>query len=848
MTFCDSSELLSRPWQNSGISRCFLLTTGSAVTSGWLFLLGILQLITSRRRLAKTMWSVSKPGKNWARLQVFVSLLSSFSCISNIIADAVVLSTTPTPYFIVAKSLSAAAWLFSSYLLVHETRRATPLQRRHSAALLGFYGLGLAVCCLGVVGWNNPAWFWVHVFSDDSPAEVCAIDFGFYCVEFAGFGVVLLMALGSPVYRASRQIVASVNEEDGDIEKPRRTPKRQEERSTFSNFWQKCKQLFPYVWPKKNCLLQLAVFLCFVFLGAGRVINVFSPILYKNIVNELTTHSNTSSYLHFGFQGTTYSIPFPWQLVLAYVSLRLFQGGGSLGLLSSARSLVWLPVQQYTSRRIQVDLFQHLHNLSLRWHLSRKTGEVLRIMDRGTQSVNNILNYVLFNIVPTIVDIIIAIVFFVVAFNAWFGLIVFVTMVLYLTATIVVTEWRTKYRRGMNQLDNETRQKAVDSLLNFETVKYYGAEEYEVGRFEKSLQSYQFHERKSIASLVVLNSVQNLIITSGLLAGSLLCADEVSKGKRGVGDFVLFITYIIQLYQPLNFFGTYYRMIQQGFIDMENMFDLLAEKQEVKDIANASALQPGHAAVMFDNVSFAYDPIKPILQNISFAAKPGQTIALVGPSGSGKSTIIRLLFRFYNLPAAGGAIYIDEQDISKVSQSSLRQAIGVVPQDTVLFNETIRYNVRYGKVMSTDEAVQSAAEAADIHNKIQTFPEGYETVVGERGLKLSGGEKQRVAIARTILKSPSLILLDEATSALDTRTERNILSSLARICADRTSIIVAHRLSTIIHADQILVLNEGSIVERGRHTELLALGGTYADMWEQQLKAAENPALASEDD
>uniref|UniRef100_A0A8C6ZCR6 ATP binding cassette subfamily B member 6 (LAN blood group) n=1 Tax=Nothoprocta perdicaria TaxID=30464 RepID=A0A8C6ZCR6_NOTPE len=416
--------------------------------------------------------------------------------------------------------------------------------------------------------------------------------------------------------------------------------------------------------------------------------------------------------------------------------------------------------------------------------------------------------------------------------GAWFGLIIFMCMSLYLTLTILITEWRTKYRRDMNTRDNEAKSRAVDSLLNFETVKYYNAESYEVNRFNEAIRKYQVSEWKVSASLGLLNQTQNLVIGLGLLAGSLLCAYFVTEHKLQVGDFVLFGTYIIQLYTPLNWFGTYYRMIQTSFIDMENMFELFNEEQEVKDAVNAGDLRLEAGRIEFENVHFSYVEGKEILHDVSFSVMPGQTLALVGPSGSGKSTIIRLLFRFYDV--WGGCIRIDGQDISQVKQASLRAHIGVVPQDTVLFNDTISNNIRYGRVSATDEEVQEAARAADIHDRILSFPDGYSTQVGERGLKLSGGEKQRVAIARTILKGPRIILLDEATSALDTETERNIQASLAKVCAHRTSIVVAHRLSTVVGADQILVLKEGRVVERGRHEELLQKGGVYASMWLQQ--------------
>uniref|UniRef100_A0A672GPE5 ATP-binding cassette, sub-family B (MDR/TAP), member 6a n=1 Tax=Salarias fasciatus TaxID=181472 RepID=A0A672GPE5_SALFA len=427
-------------------------------------------------------------------------------------------------------------------------------------------------------------------------------------------------------------------------------------------------------------------------------------------------------------------------------------------------------------------------------------------------------------IFPTIADIVISIIYFITYFNAWFGLIVFVCMTLYLTLTIIITEWRTKYRRDMNLQDNNAKSKAVDSLLNFETVKYYNAESYEVGRFEGAILKYQASEWKTQASLAFLNQTQNLIIGSGLLAGSLLCAYFVTEGKFQVGDFVLFGTYIIQLYTPLNWFGTYYRMIQNSFIDMESMFQLFEEEEEVKDAVNAGNLLYQLGKIEFENVYFSYVDGKEILKDVSFTVLPGQTVALVGQSGSGKSTIIRLLFRFYDVQ--GGCIRIDGQDISKVKQVSLRAHIGVVPQDTVLFNDTIRDNIRYGRISASDREVEEAAVAADIHDKITTFPEGYDTQVGERGLKLSGGEKQRVAIARTILKAPQIILLDEATSALDTQTERNIQASLAKVCTNRTTVVVAHR-----------TVNTGVLSlspPLGRHEELLLKGGLYADMWLKQ--------------
>lgn len=455
---------------------------------------------------------------------------------------------------------------------------------------------------------------------------------------------------------------------------------------------------------------------------------------------------------------------FRYDLILIYVGLKFLQGGGtgSMGLLNNLRSYLWIKIQQFTTREIEVELFRHLHSLSLRWHLGRKTGEVLRVMDRGTDSITNLLNYILFSILPTIVDILIAVVFFISFFNGWFGLIVFLTMTLYIVATIMVTEWRTKFQRRMNLADNATKARSVDSLLNFETVKYYGAEKYEVEAFKETILSYQVEETKSIITSNILNTVQNIIVCIGLLAGSLLCAYMVANDKGlTVGDYVLFASYIIQLYVPLNWFGTFYRAIQKNFVDMENMFDLLKEEQEVMDAPGATNLIVAQGGIEFSNVTFGYTPDRFVLKNINFHVPPGKTFAIVGTSGAGKSTIMRLIFRFYDVDTGG--ILIDGQNIKTVTQASLRKAIGVVPQDTVLFNNSIKYNIQYGRIDAPDADVIEAARSADIHERIINFPNQYDTQVGERGLRLSGGEKQRVAIARTILKSPNIVLLDEAT-------------------------------------------------------------------------------------
>ncbi|XP_030748439.1 ATP-binding cassette sub-family B member 6, mitochondrial-like isoform X2 [Sitophilus oryzae] len=601
---------------------------------------------------------------------------------------------------------------------------------------------------------------------------------------------------------------------------------KDENKSTWRGLWKKIKTLSPFLWPKMSFILQTRVIFCFILLGFGRAINLYIPIYNKKIVDSLTPVPNEP-------------LQFRWDWILIYVAFKFLQGGGGgMGFLNNLRTFLWIRVQQYTTKEVQVELFRHLHSLSLRWHLNRKTGEVLRIMDRGTESINSLLQMILFSLGPTIIDLLIAVIYFFIAFNYMFGLIISVTMIFYLAFTISITEWRSKFRRRMNLADNETRARSVDSLLNFETVKYYGAENYEVEAFKDAILKFQVEEWKSTITMNMMSSAQNLIANGGLLAGSLLCAYlVVNKGELNVGDYVLFASYIVQLYAPLNMFGMQYRQIQNNFVDMENMFDLLRQEQEVVDAPDAGAIIPKGGGIEFSDVTFRYTPEKIILKNISFSVPPGKTVALVGPSGSGKSTIIKLMFRFYDVES--GSISVDGYNVkTEITQESLRAIIGVVPQDTVLFNNTIKYNIKYGRITANDADVIEAAKGADIHNRIMSFAQQYDTTVGERGLRLSGGEKQRVAIARTLLKAPTIILLDEATSALDTNTERNIQDSLNKMCINRTTVIVAHRLSTIIHADEILVLKDGEIIERGRHSDLVSkVEGVYASMWKQQLES-----------
>lgn len=494
----------------------------------------------------------------------------------------------------------------------------------------------------------------------------------------------------------------------------------------------------------------------------------------------------------------------------------------------------------FTTLEIQSELFKHIHSLSLRWHLSRKTGEVLRIMDRGTGSVNSLLQYLLFNILPTLIDITVAIIYFGVEFNIYFGLIVFAAMALYLLGTVLITEWRTKFRRTMNEMDNKQRARGVDSLLNAETVKYYSMEEWEVNKYKQAIIDYQGCEWESIASLQLLNLSQQLIINSGLYAVSMYCAYLVVQGKHTVGDFVLLNTYFLQLMAPLNFLGTIYRVIQESFINMENMFTLLEEQIEVEDQPGARQYLPDPTLrppdIEFRSVAFHYVEEKGVLEDISFRIPSGTSVGVVGATGCGKSTIAKLMFRLFD--PVEGMVLLNDEDIRDFTQHSFRSAVGVVPQDTVLFNDTIRYNLAYGRVDALQDDIEAAAMMAEIHETILRFPGGYDTVVGERGLKLSGGEKQRIAIARTLLKNPAVVIFDEATSSLDTETERHIQTAIESVSKQRTSLIIAHRLSTIMSCEQILVLDQGRIVERGNHAQLLLLQGKYASLWNSQIKAA----------
>ena len=585
--------------------------------------------------------------------------------------------------------------------------------------------------------------------------------------------------------------------------------------------WDVMLAMLPRLWPAERIDLRVRVVLALLALVGAKAITVYVPFLYKEAVDQLSPETAAAT-----------AIIVPIALIIAYGVSRIMMVA-----LAQLRDAVFAKVGQNAVRQLAVETFRHLHALSLRFHLERRTGGLSRLIERGTKGIDFLLRFSLFNIFPTIIELALVCVILAYAFDIRYSLITAGTVVIYMVFTFTVTEWRTRFRRQMNDLDTEANTKAVDSLLNYETVKYFGNEEHEAQRFDRSMKGYEGAAIKTTTSLAVLNVGQTLIFSIGLTVLMLMAAQGIADGVLTVGSFVMINAYLIQLYQPLNMLGTVYREIRQALIDMETMFALLQVPAEISDKPNASDLEVAGGALEFDGVGFHYDPDRPILDRISFRVPAGRTLAIVGPSGAGKSTVARILFRFYDI--SGGVVRIDGQDIRDVRQSSLRAAIGMVPQDTVLFNDTIRYNIRYGRPEASDAEVEEAASLAQISTFIDSLPQGYDTRVGERGLKLSGGEKQRVAIARTILKNPPILVLDEATSALDTHTEREIQAALRSISKDRTTLIIAHRLSTVVDADEILVLDRGRVVERGRHAELLALGGVYASMWNRQRESDE---------
>ncbi|NOD91900.1 ATP-binding cassette domain-containing protein [Ruegeria sp. HKCCD4884] len=582
-----------------------------------------------------------------------------------------------------------------------------------------------------------------------------------------------------------------------------------------SSGWRTIRKVAPYLWPDDEPWVQRRVVIAMGMLVLAKLIAVYTPILYKGAVDALAGEGVPP--LALGAVGLT----------VAYGVARMMTVG-----FQQLRDAAFAPVGQRALRALALETFQHIHNLSMRYHVTRRTGGLSRIIERGVKGVEFLLRFLLFSIGPLILELLLVAIILMWLFDVWYLVVVAVTIGLYIWFTFAVTEWRVKLRREMNDQDTEANQRAIDSLLNFETVKYFNAETREAERYDVSMKAYAAAALKTAYSLAFLNFGQSFLITCGLIGVMVLAAIGVQNGNLTVGDFVMVNAYMIQITVPLNFLGTVYREIRQSLVDMGQMFDLLEQPAEVTDKACAPNLKVNGGEVTLEDVHFGYDPEREILKGVSLTVPAGKTVAIVGATGSGKSTIGRLLFRFYDVTK--GALKIDGQDIRDVTQTSLHAAIGVVPQDTVLFNDTIRYNIAYGRDGATMDEVEAAAKAAQIHDFIASLPEGYNTKVGERGLKLSGGEKQRVGIARTLLKNPPILLLDEATSALDTDTEQDIKDALARAGEGRTVITIAHRLSTIAEADQIVVLEAGEIIEQGSHDQLLARSGRYAQLWNRQ--------------
>lgn len=581
------------------------------------------------------------------------------------------------------------------------------------------------------------------------------------------------------------------------------------------------KFLLPYLWPKDNPKLRYYLVIAFVFMVISKVSITLVPLAYKAMIDALSGE-------------TARMLAIPMGLILAYGVARI---GGAL--FEELRNVMFVHVSQNATRLLGLRVFRQLHALSLRFHLERQTGGLSLSIERGTQAVATVLSRLLFSIFPILFEITLVSVIMWHLLNGWFALAILATVGCYILFTVMAVRWRTRFRRELNQANADTNSKSIDSLLNYETVKYFGNENFEADRFNMSRRLYEYAAIKNQFSFTAINLGQTAIISIGLIVMMAMAAQGIVQGRMTVGDFVLVNAYLLQLYQPLNFFGFIYAEVRQALIDMENMFDLLQEEQEIVDKPDAKALQLSAGEVSFDAVSFGYDVRRPILKNVSFTIPAGNTVAIVGASGAGKSTLSRLLFRFYDV--SSGAVSIDGQDIRDLKQASLRAAIGIVPQDTVLFNDTLGYNIGYGKTGSSQEEIERAARLAHIHEFIVSLPDGYETRVGERGLKLSGGEKQRVAIARTILKNPAILVFDEATSALDTQTEREIQAHLREVSRDHTTLVIAHRLSTVVDADEIIVLEAGEIVERGRHDALLASNGRYAAMWQSQYNDEQQP-------
>ena len=576
------------------------------------------------------------------------------------------------------------------------------------------------------------------------------------------------------------------------------------------------KLLFPFLWPNKRGDLRRRVSLALICLILAKVASVYTPLILGRSVDSLTELSS----------GVNLLMLIPIALIISYGVVRIasltFEG---------MRDALFSKVSQHAIREVSLTIFKHLHSLSLQFHLNRQTGALSKFIDRGTKGIDFLLRYVIFNVVPTFIEIILVSIILLNLYGYFYALITIITITIYVILTFIITQWRVQFRRDMNSADNSVSTKMIDSLLNFETVKYFNNENHEFNRLDVSLKKYELAANKSRHSLSLLNIAQIIVIMSGITIMLVMTAFGIRSNDISIGGFVVINAYMLQLYQPLNFLGSVYREIQQSLVDMENMFNLLDEKSKVKDSLKQLKIN-SKTEIKFSNISFGYDERRTVIKDISFEVPNGKKVAIVGPTGAGKSTISRLLFRFYD--PTNGSIYINDENINSISQHSLRKIIGVVPQDTVLFNDTIHYNISYGDPKASEDDIINAAKNADIHNFVISLPDGYETIVGERGLKLSGGEKQRVAIARTFLKNPKILFFDEATSALDSSTEKEIQKNLENMSKDKTTLIISHRLSTAAYADNIIVLDKGSIIEQGSHNYLLDLKGKYFEMWEKQ--------------
>ena len=595
--------------------------------------------------------------------------------------------------------------------------------------------------------------------------------------------------------------------------------------------WQTIKSILPFLWPKQRPDMQARVAISVACLLMGRTANVYGPIVLKDLIDGLESLVETTQSI-----GITVH---PSSAIAGLVSLALLYGLMIFlpGALTELRSAVFTPVSEFAQRVIGLKTFSHIHDLSMRFHLDRRTGGLSRAIERGTRALQQITGLFAFNIAPTLFEIGLVSVYLAVTYPIKYVSVIFVAVVGYIVFTLLFTEWRTKFRREMVGQESRATSIGVDSLLNFETVKYFGNEKYEADRYNDALLKYMDAAVKSQDTLGILNAGQLIARVLCQVTILVLAVQDHAAGQLSTGEVVMINTFMLQLFIPLGFLGSSYRMIRQAMVDMEYMFQLLDLNPEVRDDTDAAPLKVNQGEIQFKDVSFTYERGRKVLRDINFSIDEGQTVAVVGPSGAGKSTLSRLLYRFYDTQEGG--IFIDGQDITRVTQASLRNTIGIVPQDTVLFNDTIRYNIRYGNPLATDKEVENAAKIASIHDFITSLPQGYEARVGERGLKLSGGEKQRVAIARTVLKNPKILVLDEATSALDIKTEREIQAALEEVAKNRTTLVIAHRLSTIVNADEILVLSDGKIIERGSHLAMIKADGTYAEMWRRQKEAAE---------